>query len=98
MDLSNYAVKDFVLDESFQKWILEPDVESKIFWEDWLNAHPDKIELITEARSTIQFMREIHEKDLARERDQVWNMISESIQDLEREAIIKKTKEIENTR
>lgn len=85
MDLSNYTVKDFVLNESFQKWILESDAEAKAFWEDWVDEHPDKIELITEARSTVQSLREIHEKNLACERGQVWNMITESIQDLERE-------------
>ena len=98
MDLSNYSAKDFVLNESFQKWILEPDVETKVFWKDWLTANPDKMELITEARSTIQSIRETHEKDLKCERDQVWNMITESIEDIEREAIIKKIGEIENTR
>jgi len=98
MDLSNYSIKDFVLNESFQKWVLEPDVETEAFWEDCLNAHPDKIELITEARSTIQSIKETNKKDVTYECDQVWNMITESIQDLEREAMIKKIKEIENTR
>jgi hypothetical protein len=97
MDLSNYSVKDFVLNESFQKWILEPDVDTKVFWEDCLNTHPDKMESITEARSTIQLIKEAQEEDVTHERDQIWNMITESIEDLEREAIIKKIKETENT-
>jgi transmembrane sensor len=56
MDLINYSVKDFLLNESFQKWILELE-EVNIFWEDWLNAHPDKISLITEAKSAIQSIK-----------------------------------------
>ena len=97
MDLSNYTVKDFVLNESFQKWILEPDIEATIFWEDWMNAHPDKIELIREAASTIESLRTANEKDLTTEFDQVWNMITESIHTLEAEAIMKKINEIQNT-
>ena len=82
MDLINYSVKDFVLNESFQKWILEPDLEANIFWEDWLNTHPDKIELIREAKLMIQTIKESQEKELTREADQVWNMITESMHDL----------------
>lgn len=89
MDLINYSVKDFVLNESFQKWILEPDEEVKTFWEGWLNAHPSKTELIREARSTILFMKETNEKNLVRECDQVWDMITSSIRDLERDATTK---------
>lgn len=95
MDLKNYSVKDFVLSESFQKWVLEPDAEAKIFWEDWLNAHPDKVELVREAKSMIQSMKKANEKNLARECDQVWNMITKSIQDLDRDAAIK-IKEIQS--
>jgi hypothetical protein len=95
MDLINYSVKDFVLNESFQKWILESDEEVRAYWDDWLNAHPNKTELIREARSTILFMKEANEKNLRRECDQVWNMITASIRDLERDPT-KKIKEIES--
>ena len=81
MDLSNYSVKDFVLNESFQKWILEPDVGAKVFWENWLNANPDKIDAITEARSMIQSMYETMEENAEVEFDQVWNKLTKSIQD-----------------
>ncbi len=86
MDLSNYAVKDFVLNESFQKWTLEPDLQGKVFWENWLNEHPDKIELIMEARSTIEAIRETHETDLTYEHDEVWQRITVDIDDLDRGA------------
>ena len=85
MDLRSYSVKDFVLSESFQKWILEPDDEVNIFWEDWLNSHPDKMALVREARSTILTIKAAHEKGLARERDQVWDMITASIHDIDQD-------------
>jgi hypothetical protein len=83
MDLTNYSVKDFVMNESFQKWILEPDEEVNIFWEDWLNSHPDKEALISEARSTILAISEAYEKSVTYECDLVWNMITASMHDLE---------------
>lgn len=88
MDLINYAVKDFVLNESFQKWILEPDEEVRAFWEGWLNEHPIKTELILEAKSTILSIKEANEKNLTRERDKVWNMIIANIHELERDPTI----------
>jgi len=69
MELINYSLKDFVLDESFQKWILGPDDDLNIFWEDWLNLHPAKKQLVTEARSMILMIRAANEKDLTHERD-----------------------------
>lgn len=79
MDLENYSVKDFVLNESFQKWILEDDEEARIFWEEFLNAHPGKADLICEAKSAVLSLRNANDKQLTREPDQVWQMILKSI-------------------
>jgi len=62
MALINYSINDFLLNESFRKWILEPDEEVNIFWEDWLHAHPDKIALIIEAKLVIQSIITANEK------------------------------------
>ena len=61
----------------------------------WLNAHPNKKDVISEAGSTILSMKEANEKNLTRECDQVWNMISASIRDLERASAVK-IREIES--
>jgi hypothetical protein len=98
MELSNYSVADFVLNESFQKWILESDDEAKVFWEDWLTVHPDKAEVISEARITIQSIRDAYETKPIREYGEVWNRITASIHVLESDEIMKKIKEIENMR
>src|SRR5688500_10984903 len=90
MDLSNYTVKDFVMNESFQKWTLEADLEDKAFWQNWLNEHPDKMELIAEARSTIESIKESYERNLDAELDEVWLRITESIHDSDKDAITKK--------
>jgi transmembrane sensor len=83
MDLINHSVKDFMLNESFQKWILDPDEGVTVFWEEWLAAYPDKAELVREATSLILSLKEAHEKDLKPESNEVWNMITASIPDIE---------------
>lgn len=77
MDLSNYVVKDFVLNESFQKWILQPDDEIQFFWTNWLTDHPEKYDVIMEAKLFIQNIRasiEEHVDDF-----DVWNEINDSL-------------------
>lgn len=81
MDFSSYSVRDFVLTESFQKWILDPDEETKNFWEDWLRQHPEKAETITEARNTIQNLRCAIEKNIKSEGDELWTKIMKDISD-----------------
>jgi hypothetical protein len=85
MDLENYSVKDFILNESFQKWILEEDEEANIFWEEFQNAHPNKAELICEAKSAILSLSKANDQQLAPERNQVWQMILKSIDQLDRD-------------
>ena len=88
MDLTNYTIKDFVLNESFLKWILEPDEGSRDFWEKWLNANPDKTDLITAARSMVLSIKGVNEKKLTHEQDEVWEMISRSIHQSNRDSAI----------
>lgn len=72
-----------MLNESFQKWILEPDEGVNVFWENWLAAHPENAELVREATSMILSIKEANEKNLRPEFDEVWDMITASIHDVE---------------
>ncbi len=56
MDYQQYSVEDFVLDETFRKWVLDPDHDSHIFWRQWLDDHPQKAETVAQA---IALLRQI---------------------------------------
>ena len=79
MDLSNYVVKDFVLNESFQKWILQPDDEVEFFWMSWLSDHPEKYNIIIEAKLFIQNINASMEESVNDFHD-VWNKINDSLE------------------
>jgi transmembrane sensor len=79
MDFLNNTAKDFVLNESFQKWILEPDDETCDFWNDWTTKHPHKMDVIEEAKTIIQNIRRVIEKNVACDSDEVWERISKDI-------------------
>jgi transmembrane sensor len=79
MDFSNYSAKDFVLNESFQKWILEPDEETSAFWNDWMIKHPGKAEIVDEAKTLVRNIRCVIEKNVTLDAEEVWTRISKQI-------------------
>lgn len=53
MDISKYTTQDFVLDPSFRKWVINPDAETKIKWEDLLMKNPHQYKEAEQARDII---------------------------------------------
>lgn len=53
MSKSEYSVEDFVLDPEFKKWVLNPDAETKIYWEEYLKRNPSKNQDIVLARKIL---------------------------------------------
>jgi ferric-dicitrate binding protein FerR (iron transport regulator) len=53
MNYQNYHFRDFMLDEGFQKWVLEPDFQADAFWPNWIRRHPEKEEEIRKARTAV---------------------------------------------
>jgi transmembrane sensor len=79
MDFSNYSAKDFVLNESFQKWILDPDEETRASWNDWMIKNPHKAEMVEEAKTIVQNIRNVLDKNAVCDADDVWARISRDI-------------------
>ncbi len=53
MDYEHYKVEDFLLDEEFKRWVMTPDAESEIFWNNWLASHPGQKETLLKAREVL---------------------------------------------
>jgi len=53
MNYTNYDSNDFVLDEQFQAWVLDPDDETNLFWENFIQQHPEKQPEIKKAKKAI---------------------------------------------
>ncbi len=79
MAYDKFSVYDFVLDESFKKWVNHPFSEEGIVWEKWLEENPDKMEVIQEARLLIVFM-DFDTQHLSQERvHNLWQKLEERI-------------------
>lgn len=56
MDYSQYDVEDFVTDAFFSRWVKRPDDETKVFWEQWMDKHPEKSDTIAQAKSILHIL------------------------------------------
>jgi hypothetical protein len=50
MDYRDYEVTDFIMDEAFFRWVIQPTKSLDECWAAWLEQHPDKREEVAEAR------------------------------------------------
>lgn len=71
MNFENYKVNDFLMDESFHNWVKNPNSEDGIFWESWLNDHPDKQLLANQAKKVI---RAISFKDKSFKKEEITDL------------------------
>lgn len=70
-----YTTRDFALDESFQNWMLRPDVKNKYFWETWLLEHPEKEEAIKKAKELVSSVQFRSYKLTNDEREHLWDSV-----------------------
>jgi transmembrane sensor len=50
MNYQDYEIEDFLLDPGFRNYCIGKNGEDLLFWKDWLILHPEKYELVRQAR------------------------------------------------
>ncbi len=61
-----------MLDPEFRKWVLMPNAESNLFWDNWVRQHPEKMGAVREARDVILSMVKVsHEPPVSLE-NEIW--------------------------
>lgn len=53
MNYKRFTVTDFLSDEYFQNWVIEPDEEMDNFWNRWLIKNPEKKNMVGEAKEVL---------------------------------------------
>ena len=54
MNYEEFDLVDFVLDESFQQWVLSPSPETNRFWQQWQETNPGKTKVIDQAKAILR--------------------------------------------
>ena len=86
-DFRLYDISDFVIDEDFIRWVHEQREEDNLFWNTWLQQHPDKHLVVATARrivESIQFPHSnINEAQVEQEVSRLMNTITTQQRHLE---------------
>lgn len=60
---NDFAVEDFVWDDFFRQWTLSPTPETNALWDDWLDANPEMLEKVEQAKAMVLSLR-LHEPEI----------------------------------
>lgn len=99
MKYLDYTVVDFLKDEYFVQWVKRPDQETNLFWESWIQNHPEKRDQIRQAREVIEH---IHFNDLSEyeptsdEYEKIFSKILRKEKSITSEAYVSKHKKLWN--
>ncbi|MGN7823154.1 FecR family protein [Chitinophaga sp. 22536] len=79
-DYLSYSARDFALDEDFQQWVLQPSTRN-VFWEHWLQQHPEKENDIREAKQLLQGISFTSYQLSEGQKEELWAAISGGLED-----------------
>ena len=78
--LENYEVEDFVTNESFINYYFQSDEFDTAFWRKWIDQHPEKKGIVSEAILVIEFLSlSLSDKEYKQERLKIKNITDKSI-------------------
>jgi len=55
----NYSIEEFILDQEFADWVLNPDREKDLYWKSFLKEYPEKRSIISDASLIVRSLRPI---------------------------------------
>src|SRR5689334_3939888 len=84
MNYQQYTVKDFVLDERFNQWVKKNDPVEAAFWKNWQALHPEKADLLLEARAIVLALSDNKDELAPYEMAEMWEVIQQRRQTLTR--------------
>ncbi|MGH2645905.1 MAG: FecR family protein, partial [Chitinophagaceae bacterium] len=77
----HYNAEDFLKDSYFLVWMRNEDKQVNVFWEQWQAEHPDKKEVIIEAKRHYQELVSFDKTDYSKvEEREVWQRIEAGIE------------------
>ncbi|ASZ11061.1 FecR domain-containing protein [Chitinophaga pendula] len=78
-DYADFTVEDFLTDDFFMEWVLHPDTENKLFWEEWQQLYPEKKAVLQEARNIMLSLEYQQHKMPEQSYDRIWHALHEKM-------------------
>lgn len=77
-----FQLQDFLDDDFFVQWVINPDDNSGSFWRSFIEAYPDKADVIQKAALIIRSYREQDFLKDDHQKKKVWMRIQDSVRDV----------------
>ena len=83
MSYRNYSAEDFLLDKDFRNWVERPSRESELFWNEYMDRHPEKVADIRKAKAILQKVAFEKYRLPSNQADALWEGILQDIENPE---------------
>ncbi len=84
-----YSISEFVMNEYFQQWILQPTVDTNNFWQNFMLENPHKEREIKAAKEIILRFREDNDSPTTDQVNSVWNKIKSQNSKISQDNLVK---------
>ncbi len=78
---TSYTSLDFAQEPSFIRWVRAGDEEAAVFWQNWLQEHPEKATEVAEGRLLATALRVQEEEPSALQLSNLWSRIDAATQE-----------------
>jgi transmembrane sensor len=77
-DYAQFTLRDFVLDESFRRWVLQPDEATMSFWHTFMLRYPNQQTVVDEAASLLLHLRANYDDLTEASYERIWTILEQA--------------------
>ncbi len=77
---AQFGLKDFLADDAFIQWVINPSHDTNTWWQSFTNAYPEQAPVVKKAAATIQHYRAQHDFFNEGNKELLWDRIENTIQ------------------
>ncbi|MFC0773564.1 FecR family protein [Terrimonas alba] len=89
VNYAEFQLKDFLEDDFFVQWVINPNVNTDSFWQSFIENNPHKGETVEQAAEMIKIYRRQAFLGNGQNKDLVWQRISESVSHVEERKVFR---------
>lgn len=75
----SYDIDDFVSNDAFVQWCLEPSEELEAFWGRWMLRNPDKQVIVDAARKMVMDLNQVQKEENLELENSIWESIAANV-------------------
>lgn len=77
-DYSQYSINEFVLDDLFRQWVLQPNEQNMTFWHTFMLRHPEQQVVVDEAASLLLHLNIRYDDLTNASQERIWQVLEQA--------------------